>query len=394
MLERDEAAARAVRDVNQLQVDVPVLSYDCPLEEQVHAWAYQASIEASGHVQPNSVAEALSGPDSKRWKAAIDAELNAMTEFKVWDPVPVQLPPGKKAVGSKLILKIKRNQDGTVDKFKARLCALGCSQVPGKDVGDTFSNVGKWPTIRLLLALAAVMGWEVEVVDVKNAFLQAPLKEEVYLRQPEGLGDGTTRVYRLRRAMYGLKQAPRSWEHELGAYLVSLGFKRCTTDCALYVRHSVENGQTVLILVYVDDLLLVGHSKSALQRVREELKKGYQISELGDVSAYLGLQVTRDRKAMTLSLSLPKYISELEERFAAELSAKHPSYRGLGSPLTPDQVKHIRNPLKWKPEESLTADRAIYMRLLVVPTWPSLSVSCHSGEWTPRWCTCMPSSGC
>jgi len=124
---------------------------------------------------------------------------------------------------------------------RARFVARGFTQRPGSDYTETFSSVVKWATVRMVGALAAVNDWEVHVVDVKTAFLRAPLEEEVYLRQPAELSDGTNRVLRLRQALDGLKQAPRAWEQELGKFLVGQGFKRCTSDRALYVK-SIPGG--------------------------------------------------------------------------------------------------------------------------------------------------------
>ena len=167
--------------------------------------AFMAALCAAEGAEPRTAAEALSGPQAAEWRAAIDSEMQAMTEFGVWDPYLVELPSGKTAVDSKLVFKIKTDEKGRVVKYKARFVARGFSQRPGEDFGETYSPVAMLTTVRLLLALAAVHGWPVHVVDVNNAFLNASLTEEIYLRQPAGGNDGTGRVYRLRKALYGLK---------------------------------------------------------------------------------------------------------------------------------------------------------------------------------------------
>jgi len=215
LLEREEGVLRAVNELNTLTADTFLSDPDEAQAAMVQAWCMESGPAPDGLVTPGSVAEALKGPQSKEWSHAISSEHKAMVDFEVFG-APVDLPPGKTAVDSKLLLKIKRGQDGSVERFKARLVARGFTQTKGEDYEETFSNVAKWPTIRLLLALAAIFSWEVEVCDVDNAFLNSPLKEEVYLKQPHGMGDGTARVFRLKKALYGLKQSPRTWEQDLG----------------------------------------------------------------------------------------------------------------------------------------------------------------------------------
>lgn len=204
----------------------------------------------------------------------------------------VQLPPGKRAVDSKLVFRIKRGHDGKVERFKSRLVARGFTQTKGEDYDETFRSVALWPTIRLLLALLVVFEWEVEVCDVDNAFLDSDLHEEAYLKQPAGMNDGSGRVIHLKKALYGLKQAPRTWEQDLGRYLVKKGLERCIFHTALYIRQNKSG--CALILVYVDDLLLLISSRALMKQIKGELKELYKIKDLGPIFAYLGLQVTRD----------------------------------------------------------------------------------------------------
>jgi len=137
---------------------------------------------------------------------------------------------GEDSCGWEVCLCPKLDAQGKVARYRARFVARGFTQRAGSDYTETFSSVVKWATIRTVAALAAVNDWEIHVVDVKTAFLRAPLEEEVYLRQPPELSDGTDRVLRLRQALYGLKQSPRAWEQELGKFLVGQGFKRCVSE--------------------------------------------------------------------------------------------------------------------------------------------------------------------
>ena len=178
----------------------------------------------------------------------------------------MELPSGKTAVDSKLVFKIKTDEKGRVVKYKARFVARGFSQRPGEDFGETYSPVAMLTTVRLLLALAAVHGWPLHVVDVNNAFLNAPLTEEIYLRQPAGADDGTGRVYRLRKALYGLKQAPLLWNEELGKHLKGHGFTASHSDPSLFIQHEQEG--STFIPTWVDDLLLTATSDSRVKEVK------------------------------------------------------------------------------------------------------------------------------
>ena len=198
------------------------------------------------------------------------------------------------------------------------------------------------------------------LVDIKTAFLRANLDKEVYLQQPAGQTDGTTRVYRLRKALYGLKQSPRCWEQELGSYLIGQGFKRCQSDQALYIRFRAED--TVYVPVYVDDLLVMGTPKGALQKFKAELKRAYEIQDLGPVSQYLGLQVIGDRSKLTLSLGLPKYIAGLEEKFQSLIDTI--DTKGSGSPMVPDMMRKLKQEELWEPRDADQVQREQYMSLL------------------------------
>lgn len=163
-------------------------------------------------------------------------EMKSITDNKTWDLV--ELPPGHRAIGLKWVFKVKRDENGNVARYKARLVAKGYVQRAGIDYDEVFAPVARMESIRLLLALAAHKSWEVHHMDVKSAFLNGNLEEEVYVSQPAGfIIDGAEhKVLRLRKALYGLKQAPRAWNAKLDASLVSLGFQRSSSDHGVYTR--------------------------------------------------------------------------------------------------------------------------------------------------------------
>ncbi|KAJ4730414.1 Gag/pol protein [Rhynchospora pubera] len=162
-------------------------------------------------IEPRTVADALSSPEAKEWLAALKEEMDSMKKNQVWDLVV--LPPWRKTVGNKWVLKVKRKADGSIDRYKARLVAKGYTQVEGVDYEETFSPVVRFASIRIILALVASMDLELYQMDVKTAFLNGELDKEIYMDQPTGFeAKGEEhKVCKLRRSIYGLKQASRQW---------------------------------------------------------------------------------------------------------------------------------------------------------------------------------------
>lgn len=353
-----------VAKLNQVTLDLLLNAVGVDEELQAYPGEYLTCLLAAAgaalptQADPVSVEDALSRDDADLWREAIEKEMSSMAQFQVWDPELVQLPPGKQAVDSKLVFRIKRNQAGGVERYKVRFVARGFSQRPGDDYNETFSSVTKLGTVRLLLALAAIHDWELHVCDVDSAFLNAPLEEEVYLQQPKGYGDGTGRVFRLRKALYGLKQAPRAWNNELGRHLEAEGFRRAASDDALYLKF-MPGGDFCFIPTWVDDLLIVAPHPEGVAQAKEMLARGFKIKDLGEVGLYLGMQVKRDRHKGVLELGLQRYVQGLAKRFTELLA----SARSCKTPIAPDVLFKIRNG-PWSREEQQLTPPKQYMELL------------------------------
>lgn len=234
----------------------------------------------------------------REWVEAMDAELASIEKNKTWELV--ELPKNRRAIGLKWIYKLKRDPNGKILKHKARIVAKGYIQKHGIDYDEVFAPVARIETIRLILALAGSNGWKVHHLDVKSAFLNGNLEEEVYVAQPEGYqkkGE-TQKVYKLSKALYGLKQAPRAWNACLDQYLKKLGFKRCAHEYSVYTKNN--DGNTLIVGVYVDDLLVTGSCPASVQTFKEEMNTKFEMSDLGLLTYYLGIEVNQQPDGISL----------------------------------------------------------------------------------------------
>ena len=223
------------------------------------------------------------------WRKAMKQEINSIEANDTWKLT--SLPPGQKIIGLKWIYKLKKDANGKVIRYKARLVAKGYVQEHGIDFDEVYAPVTRLETVRLLLALAAKNQWEVHHLDVKTTFLNGDITEDVYVAQPEGFERRGQEhlVYKLSKALYGLRQAPRAWYAKLNACLVSLGFTRCPYEHAVYTRKNGED--SLVIAVYVDDLLVTGTSVSVIEDFKRQMKLKFEMSDMGKLSYYLGIEV-------------------------------------------------------------------------------------------------------
>jgi hypothetical protein len=222
--------------------------------------------------EPVTINEAFSGEHSAEWRNATKSEYDSLIDNHTWDLVPP--PEGKNVVGSRWVFKIKRNADGSVQRYKARLVAQGYSQSQGIDYQDVFSPVTRYNLIRSLLAVANVCDWEVHQMDVKTAFLQGDLEDEIYMKQPDGFIDEERPDYvcKLNKSIHGLKQAARCWNVAIDTFLLSNGYRKCGADPCVYMKSvKQEDGKIdfVIIALYVDDILFFSNNT---QMLKEEKK--------------------------------------------------------------------------------------------------------------------------
>lgn len=259
--------------------------------------------------EPKTLKEVQSRPDYDMWKQSMDAEMAALMSMGVYEVVPT--PEHARVLGCRWVYKIKRDQLGNTEKYKSRIVVKGFQQTAGIDYEAIFAPVSRHATVRIVLAIATVMDLEVQQVDVNSAFLNGKLKEETYMKFPPGY-EIPGQVFLLKQALYGLKQAAREWYLELKGTLLSLGYTVADADPSLYIR---GNGcELTLLLVYVDDVLIVGN-KCSVDAAKNEFMGKYSSRDLGDVSYFLGFQVVRNRSAKTMWIGQSKLIIDTLQRY-------------------------------------------------------------------------------
>jgi hypothetical protein len=199
------------------------------------------------------------------------------------------------------VFKLKRNEHGAMVKYKARLVVKDYAQRRGIDYDEVFAPVARLDIVRLLIALATHKGWEVHHLDVKSAFLNGDLLEEVFVEQPASFikKGSEEKVLKLKRALYGLHQAPRAWNAKLDDTLIELGFTRSPSEPSIYTR---KIGQNQLIVgVYVDDLVITGVDSVDIRKFKEEMSAAFKMSDLGILRYCLGIEVNQTLDGITLS---------------------------------------------------------------------------------------------
>ncbi|GJV50709.1 retrovirus-related pol polyprotein from transposon TNT 1-94 [Tanacetum coccineum] len=225
----------------------------------------------------------------------------------------------------KWLWKNKKDEDQTVIRNKARLVAKGYAQEEGIDFEESFAPVARLEAVRIFVAHAAHKSFPIYQMDVKTAFLNGPLKEEVYVAQPEGFvdPDHPEKVYLLRKALYGLKQAPRAWYDELSNFLMSKGFTKGTIDPTLF---KIKYGEDILLVqIYVDDIIFGSTNPKYSKRFEKLMHSRFEMSLMGEMKFFLGLQIHQSPKGIFIN----------QAKYALEILKKHnmDNCHSIGTPL-------------------------------------------------------------
>ena len=280
-------------------------------------------VAITDHKLPKTHRQAMLSPDRDEWIKAEQLEIQSMKSHKVF--IPMVLPRNKTAIETKWVYVIKY-KNGLVNKYKARLVAKGYEQIQGIDYDETYAPVARLTSLRLVLAISAILGFQIHQMDVETAFLNAELKEEVYISVPEGveLAPGCN-CFQLRKALYGLKQSPREWYNNINAFLVSLSFHRLTTEHCLYFYNQDQN--ICIISLYVDDLIIAGSSSYIIDEIKRRLSQEYTMKDLGFIDEILGCKVHVDTVLEVVTVHQHKYLNSVIAKFtdASLTSANTPA---------------------------------------------------------------------
>jgi hypothetical protein len=280
--------------------------------------------------EPRDIGHALS---NSSWVNVMHEELENFERNQVWTLVD----PSRyvNVLGTKWVFKNKQGEDGEVVRNKARLVAQGYNQVEGVDIGETFAPVAHLEAIRILLAFAASKGFKLYQMDVKSAFLNGVILEEVYVRQPPSFESPKypDRVYKLSKALYGLKQAPRAWYARLKTFLLEHKYVMGSIDKTLFtLNHGTD---FLLIQICVDDIIFGGSSQTLVSRFQEMMESEFQMSMMGELTFFLGIQVKKMKQGTFVHQA--KYTKDLMKKFnMAELKLVSTSMSSAVS-LGPDE---------------------------------------------------------
>ena len=286
----------------------------------------------AARLEPKSHKDALKSSESTHWIDAESEELKSHSENQTWELAP--LPPGKHTIASKWVYAYKYDQNGDVNRYKARLVAVGCSQKHGSDYTETFAPVVRWETIRLLFSIALHKQWIIDQLDVTTAFLYGTIDHEIYMKQPPGheSKDHPNWVCKLNKSIYGLKQSPRIWNAKLTDTLKSYGLIQSQLDPCLFYSPNHD----LLVADFVDDILVLGTTDQR-ESLKRNLSTNFKMKDQGPISHYLNVVVKRKENSFLVSQA--PYIHKILEKFNMTEAAPSPL------PMQPNQYDVTPSPL-------------------------------------------------
>jgi len=289
-------------------------------------------------LEPDTYEEAISSINNTQWIKSMKEEYDSLINANTW--TLVDKPINKNVVGCKWVYKAKTDAQGHVVKHKARLVAQGYTQEYGIDYEEVFAPVARQTTFRTLLAVAGKEGLTVRHFDVKNAFLNGTLDETIYMAQPKGfeVQGKENMVCRLNKSIYGLKQAARVWNKRLNSILIKGGFMQSQVDLCLYTK--VTNSDKVYIIIYVDDIIIASNNARYISSMYKKLCDHFELTDLGDISYYLGIKVTKDEEDI-YSINQTGYIEKVLRTYRMEDAKESKIPLDIGYKRTKDESNRI-----------------------------------------------------
>ena len=273
---------------------------------------YQIDYCYSMENAPKSYNEAINSPHSEEWKYAMEREIDALTTNNTYTVVP--LPKDKHVISTKWVFTKKTTPTG-VEQYKARFVARGFCQIYGLEYFSTFSPTTNLTTIRMLLQIASQYDLNIHQMDVKNAYLNAPIDCEIYITPPEGfIMKNKNSVWRLNKSLYGLKQSAQCWNTVFHDYIIKQQFRQCAVDPCLYTQH--KDDKLLILVLWVDDILIASNCDIMLTDVKNKLSERFKMTDLGKISWFLGIEFTQSKGHITMNQS--RYIDKILVKFGME----------------------------------------------------------------------------
>ncbi|GKC87520.1 retrovirus-related pol polyprotein from transposon TNT 1-94 [Tanacetum coccineum] len=262
-------------------------------------------------VEPKNIKEAI---QDESWTMAMQEELNQFKTNDVWCLVPP--PKNQTIIGTKWVFKNKLDENGVVSRNKARLVAQGYNQQEGIDFDETYAPVARLESIRILLAYACAHDFKLFQMDVKSAFLNGFINEEVYVAQPPGFVDfeKPNHVFKLKKALYGLKQAPKAWYDQLKAFLLDHMYTMGLVDNTLFTKK--KDSHIIIIQIYVDDIIFGSTCQDLCDDFSKIMHDEFEMSMMGELNFFLGLQIKQLEDGIFFNQS--KYVKEMLKKFGLE----------------------------------------------------------------------------
>lgn len=262
------------------------------------------TVSKAENVDPTSYEEAMNDENARKWKIAMDDEMESLRNFGTWQIT--KLPPGASAIGCKWVYKTKTDQNGNIVKFKARLVAQGFSQKYGRDYDEIFAPVASPTTLKILLTVAGKRKMAVQHFDIQTAYLNGDLSHEVYMKQPSGYTTGdTSEVCKLVKNLYGLKQGANEWNRKFNLIMKKNEYIQSQNDPCLYTK---KTGKYVIYISnHVDDIVVAATNINLINEFEEQINADFVIKNLGTLKYYLGIQFKRDDNGV-FYLNQKKYI--------------------------------------------------------------------------------------
>ncbi len=304
-----------------------------------------SSSDDTSLTEPASIKQALKSQQRKQWTQACLEEIGAMERNGVIKLIPRSAVPRQHTpLKSRFVFKVKRDAEGTPTRFKARWVAKGFSQRPGIDFDQTYAPTPAAKTILTVLAVSLQRQHQLHQLDFKSAYLQADLKEELYMELPPhftDIGDGAQRyagkVCRLLKPLYGLKQAGRAWAKKLHTFLKTNGWAQSNVDACLFTKLH-DDGQRTWIITYVDDLIISGSSERHIRACKQQIKESFEAEDLGPLTWYLGLHLTSPADGV-LHIAQTQAINDIvnDYNLAAAASVSTPMRVGIDASSISEQ---------------------------------------------------------